>query len=391
MAFTIHEVKGNTFVREFLQLPVNLYCDDRNWIRPLDKDIEDVFNPAKNKHFRQGEATRWILQDDKGKTVGRVAAFIDHQTSKTHAQPSGGMGFFECIDNQEAANTLFDTCKQWLQARGMEAMDGPINFGERDRWWGLLAEGFYEPNYCMGYHHKYYQILFENYGFKVFFKQLTYHMPVTDKNVDPVVWEKANRIAQNPDYRVVNINRKELAKFADDFVTIYNNAWGRFTGVGKMSKAQANALLKSIKPIIDERLMLFAYHLDEPIGFLIMIPDLNQVVKHLNGKFNLLAKLKMMFLLKVKKVCTKALGLIFGIVPQHQGKGIEGALVKGFAHWATRDDYPYTDIELNWIGDFNPTMCKVAEQIGAKVRKVHITYRYMFDPNRGFTPYRRIS
>ncbi|MDX9848126.1 MAG: hypothetical protein RBT74_14170 [Tenuifilaceae bacterium] len=391
MAFTILEVKSSAFVREFLNLPVDLYRNDSNWIRPLNKDIEDIFDPEKNKHFRNGEATRWILQDEMGKTVGRVAAFIDRKTSNTHAQPTGGMGFFECIDNQEAANTLFDTCKQWLQARGMEAMDGPINFGERDRWWGLLSEGFYEPNYCMGYHHKYYQKLFENFGFKVFFKQLTYHMPVTDKNVDPVVWEKASRIEQNPDYRVVNINRKELAKFADDFVTIYNKAWGRFAGVGAMSKAQAHALLKSIKPIIDERLMLFAYHLDEPIGFLIMLPELNQVVKHLNGKFNWYAKLKMMYLLKVKKVCTKALGLIFGIVPQHQGKGIEGALVNGFARWATRDDYPYTEIELNWIGDFNPSMCKVAEQIGAKVRKVHITYRYMFDPNKVVAPYRRVN
>lgn len=390
MDYKIIEVTNAKTRQEFILLPVRLYKDEASWIRPLDHDIEDVFNPKKNKHFRNGEACRWILVDDKGKTVGRVAAFIDRNVKNTE-QPTGGMGFFECINNQNAANLLFDTCKQWLVEREMEAMDGPINFGERDRWWGLLVDGFYEPNYCMGYHLPYYKSLFESYGFKTYFKQFTYHMPVSDKHVEPVVWEKANRIEQNPEYRVTIINKRDLQKFAADFVEIYNKGWGRFAGVGKMKRVQAMALLKSIKPILDERLILFAYHNNQPIGFLIMIPDLNQIVKHLNGKFNLWAKLKLIYLLKVKKKCTKALGLIFGIIPQYQGKGVDGALVKEFARWALRDDYPYTDIELNWIGDFNPTMCKMVEQIGARVLKTHITFRLMFDSSKEVAPPRRVS
>lgn len=390
MDYKIIEVTNAKTRQEFILLPVRLYKNEASWIRPLDHDIEDVFNPKKNKHFRNGEACRWILVDDKGKTVGRVAAFIDRNVKNTE-QPTGGMGFFECINNQNAANLLFDTCKQWLIERGVEAMDGPINFGERDRWWGLLVDGFYEPNYCMGYHLPYYKSLFESYGFKTYFKQFTYHMPVSDKHVEPVVWEKANRIEQNPEYRVTIINKRDLQKFAADFVEIYNKGWGRFAGVGKMKRVQAMALLKSIKPILDERLILFAYHNNQPIGFLIMIPDLNQIVKHLNGKFNLWAKLKLIYLLKVKKKCTKALGLIFGIIPQYQGKGVDGALVKEFARWALRDDYPYTDIELNWIGDFNPTMCKMVEQIGARVLKTHITFRLMFDSSKEVAPPRRVS
>jgi GNAT superfamily N-acetyltransferase len=391
MNYSVVEVNSTRTRKEFLNLPVRLYQNEPNWIQPLDKDIENVFNPNTNKHFRNGVAIRWILTDEKGLTVGRVAAFIDYNSSKTLEQPTGGMGFFECINNKEAANILFNTCKEWLQEKGMEAMDGPVNFGERDRWWGLLVEGFYEPNYCMGYHHKYYRQLFEEYGFKTYFNQFTYHMPVTDKYVDPVIWEKAKRIEQNPDYSVVNIDRKKLEKFAEHFVTIFNNGWGSFAGVGKMRKAQAMALLKSFKPILDERLILFAFHKEEPIGFLIMLPELNQVVKHLNGQFNLYAKLKLIYLLKYKKVCNKALGLIFGIVPQFQGKGVDGALINGFAKWALRDDYPYTDIELNWIGDFNPTMCKMVEQIGAKIRKTHITYRFMFDPLKEVKPYKRVN
>ncbi|MDD2279000.1 MAG: hypothetical protein PHD06_01850 [Bacteroidales bacterium] len=391
MKYSLIEVNSKKAERDFLLVPVSIYKNDLNWIRPLDNDIESIFDPKKNKRFRHGEAIRWILKDEKAKCVGRVAAFIDSKIAKANEQPTGGMGFFECIDEPEAANTLFDACKNWLAQRGMEAMDGPINFGERDRWWGLLIDGFYPPNYCMDYHHSYYKSLFDAYGFKPYFYQYTYHLPVTDKYVNPIIWEKAQRIAKNPDYQIRCISKKSLNKFADDFVTIYNKAWGRYTGVGKMTKPQAMIMLNEIKPILDERLMQFAYFNDEPIGFLIMVPELNQVIKHLNGNFNLLGKLKMMYLLKVKKVCTKALGIVFGIIPQHQGKGVEGALIKGFANWALSDNYPYKEIEMNWIGDFNPAMRKVVEQIGAKVRKTHVTLRYMFDRTKEVTPPRKVS
>ncbi len=391
MQYTLIEVNSKRTRREFLHLPFTLYRNNPYWIRPLDNDIENVFDPEKNKKFRNGDAIRWILKDDEGICVGRVAAFVDRKVAKTNEQPTGGMGFFECINDSAAANILFDACKQWLIRQGMEAMDGPINFGERDRWWGLLVDGEHEPNYCMDYHHSYYKALFEGYGFKTYFRQFTYHIPVSTEQIDPVMWEKAQRINANPEYSIRSISKKNLPKFADDFVEIYNKGWGRFTGVGKMSRAQAMNMLKEIGPILDERLMQFAYHNDDPIGFLIMVPELNQAVKHLKGNFNLFGKLKLMYLVKIKKVCTKALGMVFGIIPQYQGKGVEGALVQGFAHWALMDNYPYTDIEMNWIGDFNPTMIKLVSQIGGKVRKTHITYRYMFDPTKEVTPPRRVS
>jgi GNAT superfamily N-acetyltransferase len=387
--FQIVEVNSRRTRKEFLLLPVRLYKDERNWIRPLDTEIENVFNPKKNKRFRNGEAVRWLLKNESGVTIGRIATFVDYQTAKTFEQPSGGIGFFECINSNEAAKILFDKCKEWLAQRGMESMDGPINFGERDRWWGLLVEGDYEPSYCMDYHLPYYKGLFESYGFKVYFRQLTYHRFVNPDNVDPVIWEKAERVAQNPAYRVVNISKKNLGKFADDFRVIFNSAWSRFPGVKKMSNVQTMALLKTVKPIIDERLIYFAYHNDEPVGFFIMLPELNQVVKHLNGNFNLFGKLKLLYLLKVKKVCKKALGIIFGIVPEHQAHGLESAMIHAFSKWALRKDFPYTELELNWIGEFNPPMRKVAEQIGATVRKIHVTYRFMFDPTKEVTPYKR--
>src|SRR5689334_23237127 len=125
---TITEVSTPEDAREFLMLPVRLYRNTPVWIRPLDKDVENVFDAEHNKTLRHGQCTRWILKDSGGTTIGRVAAFINQKTvHKGNAQPTGGMGFFECIEDKSAAFLLFDTCRSWLTQRGMEAMDGPVN------------------------------------------------------------------------------------------------------------------------------------------------------------------------------------------------------------------------------------------------------------------------
>src|SRR5580765_4543870 len=174
-------VVSDKTAREFLEANVVINKNDPNYIRPLDKDINEVFDPKKNKAFRHGEAIRWILKDEDGKLIGRIAAFVNKKyKNKGDDLPVGGVGFFDCINDQNAADMLFDVAKHWLMQRGMQAMDGPVNFGERDRWWGLLVEGFEPPVYCMNYNPPYYRELFENYGFKNFFNQHCYAIKVTE-------------------------------------------------------------------------------------------------------------------------------------------------------------------------------------------------------------------
>lgn len=383
--YILHEVKDGTARKEFLKFPSRLYKEDKNWIRPLDEDIEAIFDPAKNKNFRKGDAIRWLLKDGEGKTVGRVAAFYNENTSRKNEQPTGGLGFFDCIDDQEAANTLLDACRKWLEEKGMEAMDGPVNFGERDSFWGCLVQGFIEPIYNMPYNFPYYQKLFEDYGFRNYFNQFTYGRDFIPDDLDPIVHEKAERIARNPDYSFKNITWRNNEKFAEDFMIIFNKAWASFPGVKKISKAHAIGLLKQMKPIMDTRLVLYAYYKDEPIAFFIMMPDLYQIIRKFNGKLNGLNKLRLFYNLRIRKSCTRVIGRIFGVVPEHQGKGLEAGLVKAFEKIARKPDFHYNELQMNWIGDFNPSMIKVVEQIGGKVFKTHITYRYLFDPSRPYT------
>lgn len=376
-------VNNSQTEHEFITLPIRLYKDNLYWIRPLDKDVSDVFDPKKNKSFRHGTAARWIVRDSSGLTVGRVAAFENRKSkNKGNDQPTGGMGFFECINHEEAAFLLFDACKQWLQEKGMEAMDGPINFGDRDKWWGLLVDGFeLEPNYLQHYNFSYYRELFEAYGFKTYFQQYTYARKTRDP-LSPRLAQKAERLAHDQDYAFSHMRLKQLDKYVEDFRTIYNKAWGGH-GVPDMSLAQARAIINQLKPIIDEKIVWFGYYKQEPIAFFIMLPEMNQIFKYVNGKLNWLGKLKFVWH-RWKKTCNKMFGLVFGIVPQHHGKGVEGALIMAARQMVQDDYHRYENFEMNWIGDFNPKMLRVAEQVGGYIAKTHVTYRKLFDESKPF-------
>lgn len=382
--YYLHEVKTLADIRQFLELPVRLYKNDRNWVRYLDQDVEKVFNKDKNKKLRQGEIIRWLLKNEKGETIGRIAAFIDPRTANNNGQPTGGCGFFDCINDQQAANIMFNAAKAWLEARGMEAMDGPINFGDRDSFWGVLVDGFHKPVYNMPYNFPYYKKIFENYGFKNYFNQLTFKRPISSEGVKDVIREKAARIRSNPDYSFEILNWKNLERYADDFMQIYNAAWAVIPGVKTITKTHAFSLLKRMKPILDPRLIHFGYYRGEPIAFFIMMQDLNQIIWRFNGKMNWFNKLRFMYYLKVRKSCTRVVGRIFGIVPNHQGKGVDGAIIESFEKEVNKPGFPYKDIEMNWIGDFNPAMIKVVENIGGNLHKTHTTYRYLFDRTKPF-------
>ncbi|MGM0504060.1 MAG: hypothetical protein ACQESQ_05525 [Bacteroidota bacterium] len=390
-SYQLVEVKDKNTIKEFLLFPVSLYKDEKNWIRPLDDDIESVFDPQKNKLFRHGEAIRWILKNEKNEVAGRVAAFYDKKTAKKNNQPTGGMGFFDCINDKEAAFILFDACKSWLQSKGMEAMDGPVNFGDRDRWWGCLVDGFeYPPNYCMPYNFPYYKDLFEAYGFKNYFNQYTYYRKVELEGLSDSIKEKAKRLEKNPKYQFHHLEKNKLEKYTEDFRTVFNNAWARFPGVSEMTKVHSRGLMKSLKPILDERIMWFAYYDGEPIAFFLQVPEINKIVRHLNGKMNLWSKLKFLYY-KKKGECDTVLGLIFGVVPEHQGKGVEGGIVMAFADVALKKGFPYKHLQFNWIGDFNPAMMKVVDQVGAHILKTHVTYRYLFDRNKPFERAKKVN
>ncbi len=375
----MHTVTTEADKQAFLALAVTINQNNPNWIRPLDKDIEDVFDPEKNKFFKKGTCERWLLQDDNGKVIGRIAAFVNQQYK--NEQPTGGIGFFECINDQQAANFMFDYCKEWLQERGMEAMDGPINFGERDKWWGLLVEGYQEPLYCMNYNPDYYKELFYNYGFQVYYEQICFSLKVKNRLQDKF-YEAYEQYSKDPDYTAIHIRKNQLEKFAKDFAYIYNKAWAKHGGGKELEEKTVIKMFRTMKPVIDESIQWFVYHKGEPIGFWVNLPDLNQYFKHLNGQFGLWQKLQFLWLKKFGK-CTRFVGLAFGVIPEFQGKGVDGYMIMSGAK-VIQAAAKYEDYEMQWIGDFNPKMINISESLGTYRSRKLQTLRYLFDRSKEF-------
>ncbi|MDR3715006.1 MAG: hypothetical protein P4L51_19505 [Puia sp.] len=377
------EVTGSSHADDFIQVNIVLNSKMAAYIRPIDDEIREVFDPVRNKAFRHGECARWVLKGEDGRLLGRIAAFVNKKyRNKGDDVPVGGIGFFDCIDNQEAADMLFDVARHWLLQKGMQAMDGPINFGERDKWWGLLTEGFHEPLYGMSYNPPYYRQLFENYGFRLYFNQLCFGMDPS-KPLSQKVRDRHAALATDPGYSARHIEKNELEKYAEDFTTIYNKAYAGHGGLKEMKKDQVIALFRRMKPLMDEKIVWFAYYKETPIAMFVNIPDLNQYFKHFNGHFGLLEKLRFVWL-KYRNSCHKFTGLVFALVPEFQGKGVDSYLIVETGK-VVQKLAVYTSYEMQWIGDFNPKMVNIAKSLGeVSVTRTLATYRYLFDRTKEF-------
>lgn len=362
----------------FHQVPRTIYQHDPHWIPYLRQDVEKVFDRKKNKLYAEGgEAVRWILYNDQDRPIGRIAVFINPKVVSTTKFKTGGLGFFECINDQAAAHFLFGKAVEWLRERGMEAVDGPINFGERDRFWGCQITNFEEPPiYPMNYNPPYYKELFESYGFGVYFEQYMYWRSMREE-AQPIFFRKYQQLKEDPDFDVRNIRGMRLDEVAEHFREVYNGAWGGHSHFKELSAGATQKIFRAMKPAIDPDLFIFAYHGNRPIGFYISLPELNQIFCHVNGNLNLLGKLKFLYH-KLRKTPTRATGIIFGVVRTWQGKGVEAALIV----YASKTLIPknvYQDTVLTWIGDFNPKMIKVAENLGTRKWRTLYTYRFQFD------------
>jgi hypothetical protein len=382
----LQEVTNQQLAKEFIAVNVDLNKSNPAYIQPLDKDINEVFDPIKNKTFRQGEVIRWILKSNDGKLIGRIAAFTNKKyKNKGDDVPVGGVGFFDCINDQQAAHMLFDVAKHWLLQKGMQAMDGPINFGERDRWWGLVVKGFQSPPYCMNYNPPFYQTLFETYGFKNFYNQICFGLDPT-KELSQKILDRHAQVSADSNFSCKTIEKNNLEKYAADFTTVYNKAWAGHGGLKELRKEQVLSMFKKMKPVMDEKIIFFAYYKKEPIAIFVNLPDLNQWFKHLNGKFGLLHKLKFLW---VKKTVTnrKFTGLVFGVVPEFQGKGVDAYIINE-SKLTIQPMKKYQEYEMQWIGEFNPRMINVVENFGDSfpTRKL-VTYRYNFDRTKEFKPH----
>ena len=371
---TIFPVTDSKSRKDFLNVARLLYRNDQNWICPLDQDIEDIFNPEKNTFFSHGKCSRWILKDQQGKLIGRVAAFINDKKAYQYEQATGGMGFFECIDDREAAFKLFETAETWLKENGMKAMDGPINFGENDSFWGLLVEGFTPPSYGMNYHHPYYHEFFQAYGFETMYQQITNHLAVRKPFPDRFT-KIANWVAGKQGYTFEHFSIKNADKYVSDLMEIYNDGWKDFDNFVPIKKETLQESFKKMQTIMDEKLIWFAYVNGEPASFVVIIPDANQMIKDFNGKLGIIEKIK--FVYKRWRGVNRMRAVVMGTKQSYQKHGLESALFIKLKEYVLPLNQ-YDELELSWVGDFNDKMLSIHQATGATFGKRHLTMRKVF-------------
>jgi hypothetical protein len=377
------EVTNKSTVNLFNNLPLIIYKNDPNFACPLIKMVEETFDSKKNSFFKHGKAIRWVLVDEKRKPIGRIAAFVDFEKAYVFDQPTGNIGFFECINNKEASSILFSSAKDWLFRQGMEAMDGPANMGENYMNHGLLVKGFVPQGFGMPYNPPYYLDLFESFGFKVYYEQYSYHIDYS-KPFPERFWKVAEWVAKKPRFSFKHFDWSKTNQFVDDFSHVYNEAWKKHEHYKPIDKYELKNFLESSKILLDPEFIWFAYCENEPIAMFVMLPDFNQALIHLkNGKLNFLNIIKLTRFIKKGKF-TRTRIIIMGVAEKYQRSGIDAAIFWHLQNEVMPHKPRYNELELSWAGDFNPKIISLYKATGGVHSKTHYQMRYLFDREKPF-------
>lgn len=371
----IREVISKADWKLFHAIPHKIYKGNPHWICPIEADVETVFSPTQNKVFQDGEARLFIAIDASNEVVGRIAAFVDHAKNKRKNISEGGVGFFESIDDQAVAFALFQAAEDYLASKGITTIDGPINFGERQKFWGLLVDGFDSaPIFRENYHPPYYQTFFEDWGFVAFDQILTLKGPISNAPV-AIFNRVSNVIRKKTNYRTEMIKFDNVDKYVKDFCSIYNASFAKFDHFKPLEEDKVRNLFSTLQPIADPNLICFAYDGDKPICVTVLIPEINPFMKHAKGKLNLWNKIR--FAIKKKMAVKPDLkGVAMGVHPDYQGKGVFMFVADALYQYAVKN---YSNMLLATIRGHNKMMVKTSSKLNVKVDRVHITYRKTLD------------
>jgi|LGOV01.1.fsa_nt_gb hypothetical protein len=381
--FRLIEVVGRNEVKKFLYGTDYIYKNHCNRVANLDLDIKNIFDRDKNPYFNNGDAKRWIIVSSSGNVLGRVAAFYTEKRMKVDDQPTGGLGFFECVDDFKVSSLLFNTAINWLKSNGLEAVDGPINFGENINYWGLLYEGYEQQSYGMQYHPEYYKKHFKEFGFKKYYKQYTFRMQPDD--FPKRLLRIGEWVSKKQRFTAKNLDWDNVEEFSKDIAVAFNDIWSSYKkDHTPVSNKDILIMLEDAKLILDPKLVWVIYNNNKPIAFAIMMPDVNQLIKHTNGKFNYYNIIKLLFYKYIGAI-TRVRSIVIGVSPKFQKFGVEAFLFYNIGK--VFDKSKYKELEFSWIGDFNTKMLNVIKAIGPKRSSTHVTYRYLFDRKKEFKRY----
>jgi GNAT superfamily N-acetyltransferase len=351
--------------KEFLNLPFKLYTDDPYWVPPLLREIREQFS-HKNPFFRHAEVIPFIARRD-GEVVARIVAIKNDAHIDFTGEKAGFFGFFECINDPSVCNALIERVKEWLRDKGLHTMRGPMNFSTNEEC-GLLIDGFDEPPMIMmPYNHPYYKTLLEGCGLRKAKDLFAYIIDIPER-----LPEKIYRVAEVARRNGLRARPIDMGRFREElaaFKRIYNSAWQENWGFVPMTDEEIEYMAGRLKQIIIPELTLIAEHGDEPVGFMMILPDINYVLKRLNGRLFPFGIFKALWYSRgIRDVRL----LLLGIKEGFRRRGVDALLfTEAFRHGSRRG---YRRVEFSWILEDNYPVQNLIRMVDGRLYKRYRIY-----------------
>ena len=375
MAIQLKTVETKSDWAAFIDFPWSIYGKDPNWVPPLKIAVRDLLDVTKNPFFKHAYMHPLLAYKD-GKCVGRIIGVIDENHNKFHKEKTGFFGFFECINDQDVANALFDEAAKWVKGKGMNLLRGPMNPSTNHEC-GLLVEGFMDPpSVMMTYNPDYYPKLVEKWGLSKSKDLLAYDIDGRKVKFSDRLIAQTERLQKRGSVTFRTVDMKNFEKEVDMILEIYNDAWESNWGFVPMEPEEFRHMAKDMKMIVDPNLLLIAEVRGKPVAFGLTLPDVNQVFRKVHdGKLFPTGLLKILWNTKGpgrKKTINRCRILTLGIKKAYREYGIGALLYTEYYKRGPANGYPVG--EASWILEDNIPMNRALTLMCGERTKVYRIY-----------------
>jgi GNAT superfamily N-acetyltransferase len=376
MGLEIRPVASRRDRRTFIRLPGPIYRNEPHWVPPLLRDERRRLDPGTNPFFEHADVLLLLAWRD-GEPVGRISAHVDHNFNRFQDNDWGLFGFFECAEDPEAANALFDAAAQWLAARGRDRMVGPMDFTTNDTC-GVLIESVDRPPLMLcPYTRDYYPGLYEGAGLGKAMDLYMWELKVTERdNVHPAIWEVSAKVESEHGIVCRQMNKHDLTAEVERFLEVYNAAWERNWGFVPLTDNEVRYFAKELRPVLDENWAYIAQKRDgEVVGAALTLPDYNQVLKELDGRLLPLGWLKA---LRARRRIDQVRVFALGVKPEYRHTGVAARFYE--MHFDAAERTGVWGGEMGWILESNTAMNRAMEGMGGKIVRRYRLYERPLSP-----------
>jgi GNAT superfamily N-acetyltransferase len=369
----VRAVSSSRELREFIELPFRLHSTSPQWVPPLRLERRLFHSRRMNAYFKHAGAQEFLARRD-GRVVGRISAQVDGAYDAQHGAGTGMFGFLELEDDPEVAHALVAAAQGWLAERGRHHMIGPMDYTMNDEC-GVLVEGFErEPMIKQPWHPPYYQRRCEEAGLTKAIDLWMWELVIDDREkILPIIFELSEQAETKHGVQLRHMRRRDLAKQIEVFGEVYNAAWKRNWGFVPYSASDLKHYAEELQIVFDKHWFMLAEKDGETIGIAITVPDMNQVLKKMNGR--VLPFGWWHFLRRARIIDRVRVGFL-GVKPEYQHTGTAARFY--VEHFDMAKVTPQKWGEMGWILETNRSMNRGMEAMGGRVVKRYRVYESRF-------------